>query len=318
MHVNRGLVFWGVALITAGIVALLIQSGAIADEAARDLWRFWPIALIIIGVAIIAARTPFALVATLAAALVVGVLGGSLVAGWPSIGIGCGGETNRSASENGSFGSTGEVALEFNCGDLSVSMASGSDWSIDARYVGDAPTIQASEDTLRVEAETSGVSFFGANSRQEWDLQLPSDPELDFGLNANAASSDLDLSNATFSRLSIDANAGEVNLILDGASASDFRVDANAGSVSITGDDSTSIDGSVGMNAGSLELCLPENVGLAITIEDANVTFSHNLDERGLTRQGDTWRSGEGTSAVTLDVEGNATSFELNPDGGCS
>lgn len=317
MHVNRGLVFWGVALITAGIVALLIQSGAIADEAARDLWRFWPVALIIVGIAIIAARTPFALVATLAAAVVVGGLAGSLVAGWPSVGIGCGGETDRSVSQNGSFGSTGEVALEFNCGDLTVSTVRGSDWSLEARYARDEPTIQASDGSLRVEAETDGVSFFGANSRQEWTLQLPRDSELDFGLNANAASSDLDLSGASFSRLSIDGNAGEVSLVLDGASASDFSIDANAGSVSIIGDDGTSIDGSVGMNAGSLQLCLPESVGVAITIEDANVTFSHNLDERGLTRQGDTWRSGEGTPAVTLDVEGNATSFELNPDGGC-
>jgi hypothetical protein len=49
MQVNRGLVFWGVALVTAGTVALLIQSGTIADESARELWRFWPVALIVSG-----------------------------------------------------------------------------------------------------------------------------------------------------------------------------------------------------------------------------------------------------------------------------
>ena len=48
MRINRGLVFWGVALITAGAVALAIQSGVIAGESARDLWRFWPVVLIVI------------------------------------------------------------------------------------------------------------------------------------------------------------------------------------------------------------------------------------------------------------------------------
>ena len=71
MRVNRGLVFWGVALVTAGAVALAIQSNLIAGETAREAWRLWPVVLIVIGVAVISARTPFAMVATLAAGLVV-------------------------------------------------------------------------------------------------------------------------------------------------------------------------------------------------------------------------------------------------------
>jgi hypothetical protein len=71
------------------------------------------------------------------------------------------------------------------------------------------------------------------------------------------------------------------------------------------------------VNAGSMELCAPDGLAFAITIEDPNVTFSHNLDEGGLDRSGDTWRSGEGSAALELDVEGNAGSFTLNPEGGC-
>src|SRR5687768_8513016 len=78
VNINRGLVFWGVALITAGVVALAIQSGAIDGENARQLWRLWPVALIAIGVAVIAARTPFALAATLAAGMIVGGMAGTL------------------------------------------------------------------------------------------------------------------------------------------------------------------------------------------------------------------------------------------------
>ena len=36
MRVNHALVFWGIVLVTAGAVALLVQSGTIADDAARN------------------------------------------------------------------------------------------------------------------------------------------------------------------------------------------------------------------------------------------------------------------------------------------
>ena len=49
MQVNRGFAFWGVALITAGVVALAIQAGLVTDEAASQAWRLWPVVLIVIG-----------------------------------------------------------------------------------------------------------------------------------------------------------------------------------------------------------------------------------------------------------------------------
>jgi hypothetical protein len=136
-------------------------------------------------------------------------------------------------------------------------------------------------------------------------------------VDANAASSRLDLEGADLSSLAIDANAGDVNLGLAGATVADLGIDANAGSLSIVVDDGTSLAGSIEMNAGSLELCAPDGAAVAITIEDPNVTFSHNLDDLGLSRQGDTWSTGSGEADITLDVDGNAASFTLNPEGGC-
>lgn len=83
MQVNRGFAFWGVALITAGVVALAIQAGLVPDETARQAWRLWPIVLVVIGLSVIASQTPFALVATMLAGLVVGGLAGTFVAGVP-------------------------------------------------------------------------------------------------------------------------------------------------------------------------------------------------------------------------------------------
>jgi hypothetical protein len=318
VHINRGLVFWGVALITAGAVALAIQSEVIAAESARELWRFWPVVLIVIGLAVIAARTPFALVATLAAGLVVGGMAGTLITGWPdAAGIGCGGRTDGLISEDGSFTRIADVVIELDCGDLAVSTAEGEGWRVDARHGdGAAPVISASDTSLHVATEGDGPFGF-ANQRQAWDVVLPTGVELALDIDANAATSRLDLAGATFTDLEIDANAGEVTLGLAGATVDGLAIDANAGSISVDADDATVLDGSVELNAGSIELCVPESAGVAITIADDNFTFSHNLDDRGLEQRGDTWTTG-GQAAITLDVDGNAASFTLNPEDGCS
>lgn len=316
MKVNRGLVFWGIALVTAGAVALLIQSGTIEGDRARDVWQYWPVALILIGLAIIAARTPFALVTTVLAGLTVGGLAGTLVAGWPDgFSFGCSGNLGESRTETGVFSGRAEVDLEFNCGDLAVTTSDDGGWEVNARFASDAePEITSGENSLRVHAE--GGPWF-TDSRQAWDVVLPTNVDLALDVSANAASSTLDLTDASLAELNLDANAGDVVLDLPGADVTAFELNANAGSLSVLVDDATTADGSMSVNAGSLELCAGDGVAFAITIEDPNVTFSHNLDESGLDRSGDTWRSTDGTPDIELDVEGNAGSFTLNPDGGC-
>jgi len=318
VRINTGLIFWGVALITAGAVALAVQAGAIAAESAQEAWRFWPVIIIVIGLAVIAARTQFAVIATVVAGLVVGGMAGTLVAGFPDgFSFGCEGDAGETLTEEGSFGTDAEIDLDLNCGELNVATAAGSNWSVDAQYAGDAPRIEAASASLHVESDDN-FSFLGfADADQRWDITLPTDPTLDLSVDADAASSTLELDDATLGSLAVDANAGEVDIRLPGASVSELSVEANAGSISIEVDDATALSGSVEMNAGSLALCVPEGVGLAITMSDDNVTFSHNLDDLGLTRQGDVWRSGTG-DAITLSIEGNAASFTLNPEEGCA
>ncbi len=317
MNVNRGLVFWGVALITAGVVALAIVSGTIDGEQAMDLWRYWPVALIVAGLAIIASRTPLALVATVVAGIVVGGLAGTLVSGWPdALSFGCGGDADRRLDADGRFSSSAEVELDFNCGDLAVAMGDGSEWQVAARYAGDSePDLASSDGELRLSSEGGGFPF--AEGRQEWDVTLPSDVALALTIEANAASSELDLGGGDFSELALDTNAGSVTMDLSGASADALSIEMNAGSVTLTADEGTSFAGAVDMNAGSLDICIPDGAPFAITITESNVTFSHNLDENGLSRSGDTWRSGTGDEAIALSVEGNAASLTLNPEGGC-
>lgn len=319
MQVNRGLVFWGVGLVTAGAVALAIQNDLIAVDVARDAWRFWPVVLIVIGLAVIAARTPFALVATLASGLVAGALIGTLVAGIPEgLHIGCGGDVSDRVAADGTFSGAATVDLEFNCGDLSVEAGAGDAWEVDAEFAGGAePDISSDGDSLRVDANREGVIGF-ANARQDWSVTLPSDVTLALGVTANAGSSSLALGEMDLSELSVDMNAGEIDVDLAGTAVAELSASANAGSLSIVVDEATTAEGSLNVNAGSIELCVADGTAVEITVNDSNITFSHNLDDSGLDRSGDTWRSGDGTADVILEIEGNAASFTYNPTGGCS
>lgn len=318
MQVNRGLVFWGVALVTAGAVALGIQANVLDADAARDVWRLWPVVLIVIGLVVISARTPFGLVMALIGGLVVGGMGGTLVAGLPDgMSIGCGGDLDESLSADGDLSDGADVELDLNCGTLQVDAADGDGWSLSARHAtGAEPQVTTAGGGLRVEAEGGGMPF--SDHRQAWDVGLPRDAELLLDVSANAASSRLMLADMRLGSLALDANAGEVVIDLAGATVPELELSTNAGSLSITVDEATELDGRVEMNAGSLELCADSNASVAITIPDGNITFSHNLDDRGLDQSGDTWTLGTGTPTVTLEVEGNAASFTLNPDGGCS
>lgn len=320
MRVNRGLVFWGVALVTAGAIALAIQSNLIAGDVAREAWRLWPVVLIVIGLAVIGARTPFAMVATVLAAVVAGGLAGTLVAGLPGgMHIGCGGQVDDRVTADGSFsGGRAEVELDFNCGDLRVATADGGDWSVDAGFAsGSEPTISSDDGRLSVEADDRGVMGF-ANARQDWEVTLPTDVELVLRVSANASATTLDLADARLPALTISANAGDLDMVLGGAAVGELEIGANAGSISMSVDGSTTLRGSIEMNAGSLDLCVADGASVEITVNDDNITFSHDLDASGLSRSGDTWRSGDGAADVVLEIEGNAASFSYDPNGGCS
>jgi hypothetical protein len=253
------------------------------------------------------------------AGLAAGGLAGTLVVGVPDgLSFGCGGEPTEAATESGTFDDDAEVELDFNCGDLAVTTGHGSEWSVEARHGDDRePEIAADGDSLRVSAEGGGFIPFTEEGRQEWEVVLPTETTLDLAVDANASSSRLDLDGADLARLAIDANAGDVHVGLGRARVAEMGIDANAGSLTLEAHADTSLAGSVEMNAGSLELCAPDDVVIAITIEDDNVTFSHNLDDRGLTRRGNTWSTGEGEADISLAIDGNAASFTLNPEGGC-
>ena len=319
MQINRGLLFWGLALVTAGVVALAASQGWFDRDLLVEAWRLWPVILIAIGLSIILSRTPFALLGTVVAALVVGTAGGAAFTAGPGV-MGCGDGPSSTETSGGEFtAEEAAVNLDLNCGDLDVAMGDGTGWqAVVGTNAEDRAELAADGVSLRLSSE--GGSFPFRRARQEWALTLGGDVTYDLSGSLNAADSRFDLTGGRFNRISLDPNAGSMEMDLTGAAVGDFDVSLNAGSFSLVTDAQTDLSGVIRVNAGSVNLCAPVDTGLRLAVQ-ANVTFSHDLDESGLSQSGDTYTSasfGTAEHRIDLRLEGNAASFDLNPEDGCA
>jgi len=319
MKNHRGLLFWGIALITGGAVALAAQQGYLDREWLAGAWRLWPLILIAIGLSILAARTPFAILGTILAALVVGAAGGALITVGPVVAACGGSEPVNLTTEQGDFGDVAAVSLDFNCGSLEVRTNHGSQWSVaSGRRGGDPARVTA--DRTRLHVESSDRNGWWNGGRQHWIVGLPAGTTYQLEITPNAADSNVDLGGGHFTSVSLEPNAGSLRLILSDVQVDNLDLSLNAGSAVIIIAAGTSMDATMSVNAGSIDLCTAaDGVGLSVTT-NANITFSTNLDESGLTQAGDTWSTAGYAAAadkVHIDLEGNAASFTINPDGGC-
>jgi hypothetical protein len=315
MRVRRGLLFWGLFLIPLGAIPLLARAGYIDVSGFADVWRFWPLILIGLGLMLLIGRRSLGLVVVAATALLLGSLAGAAISG-ADLGIGAitpciaTGDDDATVQRDGTFSAPATVVLELDCGDLDLTTAPGSAWSLQAAYRGAPPAISDGAAQLRVSAPEGF-----ANQHQDWTLTTPTDQLRVIELSANAGTSALVLTGAALDRIDAELNAGDIRIDGTGATIDRLDVGVNAGRARVTLDSTT--DGELSVNAGAIDLCVPPDAALELEVPE-QFTFATNLDARGLTEVGeDTWTR-QGTGArITLSVEGNAASFTLDPEGGC-
>jgi hypothetical protein len=315
MRIRRGPLFWGLFLIPLGAIPLLVQAGVIEGDVFAQAWRLWPLILVALGLALLLGRSQAGVLGTSIVALVLGVAaGGALATGTPWIGdithCDAAGSADQQMDQTGSFDAPGQVLLDFDCGTFELSTVPTGPWTVAARYSQAAPILDANTARLELRAPEDDTG------RQEWEIAVPANQVRDVDLTANASSGSIDLAGATVPRVSVDANATDVLIDAGTAVVDRIQVDLNAGRVRVTLG-ATATTGDMTMNAGALDLCVPDGVDLRIEVND-QLTFAHNLGDRGLTQDGTTWtRSGTGGPLIQLSVNGNAASFTLDPQGGC-
>ena len=318
MTVRRGSLYLGAFLVAAGGVTLLTSAGVLDPTRVIDALAWWPVAVIAIGAALVLRRTSAAIPAGLVAAVTPGLLLGATFVAVPDISTPCtdaaGGGTP--ITREGAFGTTAEVDLELSCGQLAVTTAPGSTWSIEATNAADrAPQITSSTDQLSV--STAANQRFGWHpGSDDWNVVLPTGTTLDLDATINAGRGRLDLSGARLDTLGVDVNAGDMRVDLADATVRRMDVSVNAGATTIHLPASGGFTGDVEVNAGSLQVCVPETLGLRVT----STAALGSIDVNGLTRSGDAWVTpGYSTaqSRAELAVTANLGSVDINTEGAC-
>lgn len=317
MRIRPALLFWGIFFLLVGGLPLLVRAGALEPNALADAWRLWPLLLVALGLSLILGRTRAGLLGTAVAAVVLGVAaGGALASGTSWIGNvgGCGipdtGDA-RTFEDSGTFDQPVSANFDLDCGTIEMTVTPGNDWRVQADYQGEPPTLELSDGEIGLRSPGG----FGER-RQQWTVTLPAATVRSIGLSTNAGSSNIALAGAELTEFKLDLNAGDVRVDASGARIEQLDLSTNAGRIRLRVDQD--VAGSLSANAGSIELCAPQDATLRLRVEE-QLTFAHNLDDRGLARSGDVWtREGAvGAAVIDLSVEGNAANFSLDPEGGC-
>ena len=126
MTVRRGLLYFGVFLVAAGGVTLLVSAGVLDADRVADALAWWPLAVIAIGAGLVLRRTRAAVPGGVVAAAVPGLMFGAMFVAVPSLPTPCtdaATDGGTAIARQGSFGSSARVELELSCGDLAVTTA---------------------------------------------------------------------------------------------------------------------------------------------------------------------------------------------------
>ncbi len=329
MHVNRGLMGWGVFFIVLGAVPLAVRSGTIDESVVRRAWELWPLILIGIGLGLVLARTRLAIVGTLVVAVTFGLMGGALLAGGVGVvsgvgpcGLGGGSGSGQSfETRTGSFAGDATVRLEMDCGEVALSPVDGADWTVAGTADGGrAQDMTATDRRLVVRTPDHNGAILGT-APTRWQVALPRATAVSVELTLNAGSADLDLAGMTVPAATVDVNAGDARIDLhDAAGTQRLQASANAGSLVIllpvpVG----TLAGSITVNAGSAKLCIPDGVAVRVRSED-KALGSVDVGGGGLIRNGDTWSTSgfaDASSRIDVTVNVNLGSISIDPEDGC-
>lgn len=317
MTLDRGRLNWGVFLIVLGAVPLAYNRGAISIDTVSDLWRFWPLVLIGLGLGIVLSRTPWAFIGGLVVAACLGLVLGSLLAVGPHVGCGPGSGPSHTFEYDGSFtASNPQVRLDLQCGSARVDTSSDERWHVHGSTNGDEPAVSSTPASLDVRQGNRNGWFINRGD-DRWEVMLP--PNLgSLSAKVDAGEARFSLAGATLASASFSVNAGSLNVDLSAARIESLRLSTNVGSSSLILDGSSDISGEITNNVGSTDICLPAGLGLRVSY-NGNLG-SENFSGAGLAIVNGAWQTAGYETAIykaNFTIKNSVGSVTLNPAGGC-
>jgi hypothetical protein len=321
MQVNRKFLYWGTFLVAIGGVLVATNLGALDTATLTDALRLWPIAVVMIGVALVLRRNPQLSLSTgLLAAAVPGLVLGGAFAVAPRFTGDCGARAEPAITETqqGTFDLPASVSVYGGCGTITITTAPGNAWHLDAGNTADrTASVRSSPQSLSVQASgrEDGLTFLNAG-RDVWALTLPTSEIEQLAIGEDAGVGTVSLPGARIGQLRLTANLSKISVDATGAAVANLTGSVNLGLLAIRLPAGTDLAGSLRVDGGALQVCTPPGLGL-------RTTFSGSPREvriADLEQKGSVYENAEYASAAhraDLDIRVALGAVEINPIGGC-
>ena len=239
--------------------ALLLDSLGVWSLNWGDLWRLWPLLLVLAGLQIIFSRTTWGGLVSLL--VVVAVIVGVIVLSPPE---GRARVTEEAISHPAGDIASAIVRADLGIGSLEVSALEDSDqvFELRARYdrsqVRLTHDVQVEDGIARVRLGTAsrgtGWSPLGRSFESEWRLLLNSDVATQLDVSTGVSSTHLALERLALTRLTVNAGVGEVRLMLPNAGRYEVSVDGGVGALTIDVPEDVEARVRINRGLGSLEV----------------------------------------------------------------
>ncbi len=233
----------GVALLLVGSVWVLVNAGVIPPRVAADLWRYWPLLIVLWGALILSGRGAGGLGCLVP--LIIGLFILSFFSFAPFINFGPSGPVKT--SNVGLLRVEGiqklELSLIQHAGEFTLGEATMQDKLIQARFRTNAePEVRNINAGGIAEVTIQDVEFPKHLGRQasSWQINVPGDLPADISLRTGATKAELDMRNLKVQNLELKAGAGDLTLHL-GVYDGNITIESGAGSVTIYVPDNTGV-----------------------------------------------------------------------------
>lgn len=315
MRVNRTLLYAGIFLVAVGGVVVAADLAAVGDSVLVGTLKFWPLAVIALGLGLVFRRTQLSLGSGLLAAAVPGLILGSALAAVPRVSGFCTGDSAARSTQQGTFDGPASVSVTTDCGSLDVSMAPGNEWRLDAPDVASrSAAVSATARTLSISSATRERGL--GDTREDWNLVLPASGVDDLSVTLNAGHGSVHLDGGAIRRMSVSGNAADIVVDASSGQLLSLSGEVNVGQLSLHLGAGSDFTGSVDITLGEFRVCAPPDLGLRITAAGETRDF----EVEGTKRSGSSWQSPGYASAphhVNLDVNVDFGAIQVNPIGGC-
>ncbi|HEY0832225.1 MAG TPA: DUF5668 domain-containing protein [Candidatus Dormibacteraeota bacterium] len=289
--------FWPLVLILAGVIALLVNSGALSVDRIYLLFDLWPVILIVIGLELIVRRTVKGVAGDIAAALIVVIaLVGALayVTAAP----------NRSGTSSRDFstevGGLSQATLEVDVGAATIAISGSGDlgsrlYSGHIESSGPAPDVSFNRESAVLKIDQPNSGLFGLPGRK-FALTLKLNPGVEWIINENSGASNDTLQLGSLHVQSITLNTG--------ASRDEITLGPPSAIVLVQ------------INGGALTVRLHRPSGTAASITVSGGASSLNADGRNMHAIGDISYQSPGFSGASdgyrIEVNGGACNVSLD------